>query len=213
LQLRSVDGLEVVLRHVPDDVPSEEPGLEIGRPVVQTRPDPGVDDLVERLREPIEEARLSWEARARHAERDLVRAEEPPQHAQVRAVEAEVARRVIGVRRRDERRPRGVGPRRRIVVAAAAACTPTVAIGVSAPIATIEVSAAAESNRLRVFIDVSLVARGARSCSFARKARPHRETKSIRFSSYLPVAGRPRGFDPRAAMAAPLCPPPARTRT
>src|SRR6476660_8929560 len=36
--------------------------------------------------------------------------------------------------------------------AAEATCTPTVAIGASAPSTTIEVSAAAETNRLRVFI-------------------------------------------------------------
>src|SRR6266550_4323634 len=42
--------------------------------------------------------------------------------------------------------------------AAEAACTPTVAIGVSAPSTTIEVTAAAETNRLRVFILFSLVA-------------------------------------------------------
>ena len=65
---------------------------------------------VEGLREPVEEARLTVELAARHAERDLVGAEEHLQHAQVRAVEAEVPGRVLGVGRGEERRPRRVGP-------------------------------------------------------------------------------------------------------
>src|SRR5512133_2337637 len=66
--------------------------------------------------------------------------------------------------------------------AAEATCTPTVAIGAraaSTPRAAIAASAAADTGRLRVFIDVALVARGARPWSFAPNARPHGETQSI----------------------------------
>src|SRR5512132_956053 len=93
-------------------------------------------------------------------------------------------------------------------VAAETACTPTVAIGASALSTTIEVSAAAETNRLRVFIDVSLVApvldpgRSHQRLARAGKRSPFDFRRIFRWP-----------FDPRAATAVPLCSPRARTRT
>jgi len=43
----SWDRLEVVLRHVVDDLPAEDLRLYVGSPEVQARPDAGVDDLLE----------------------------------------------------------------------------------------------------------------------------------------------------------------------
>src|SRR5829696_9802123 len=66
------DGLEVVPCHVLGDVPAEDDRLHVGGAVVEAGPDAGLDDLVERLREPVEVARrLTREAAARHVEADL----------------------------------------------------------------------------------------------------------------------------------------------
>jgi hypothetical protein len=97
-----------VPRHVAGNLPAQDPALYVSGAEVQARLHSGVDDLVQSIREPVE---VTWsfirEAEAGHAEPDLVRAEEHFQHLQVRAVEGEVPRRVLGVRRRDKRRPGG----------------------------------------------------------------------------------------------------------
>jgi hypothetical protein len=64
---------------------------------VQARPDACFHDLFERLREPVEEARLATELAARDAEPDIIGAEEQLQHAKVGTVEAEVPGGVVGV--------------------------------------------------------------------------------------------------------------------
>ena len=86
----SWDRLEVVLRHVVDDLPAEDLRLYVGSPEVQARPDAGVDDLHESVRESVEVARFAWEAGAYHAEPDPVRTEEHLQYLKMRAVATEV---------------------------------------------------------------------------------------------------------------------------
>src|SRR6266849_10802304 len=108
--------LEVVFRHVLNDLSTEGLRLHIGGAVVEARPDARLDDLLERLREPFEVPRLTSEAAARHIEPDLVGAEEHLQHAQLRTVETKVPGRVLGIRRGDERRPRRISHGRGIAV-------------------------------------------------------------------------------------------------
>ena len=83
---------------------------------MEARPDAGVDDLLEGLREPVEVPRLTVEAAACHIEPDLVGAEEHLQHLKVRTVQTEVPGRVLGVGRGEERRPRRVRLGRGIAV-------------------------------------------------------------------------------------------------
>src|SRR6267378_4739574 len=106
--------LEVVFRHVLNDLSTEGLRLHIGGAVVEARPDARLDDLLERLREPVEVPGLTSEAAARHIKPDLVGAEEHLQHAQVRTVKTQVPGRVLGVRRGEERCPRLVGLGREI---------------------------------------------------------------------------------------------------
>jgi hypothetical protein len=79
----SVERLEVVLRHVMRDLPAENLRLHVGGTEVEAGPHTGADDLPESPRETVEVARLPREADARHAEPDLVRAEELLQHSEV----------------------------------------------------------------------------------------------------------------------------------
>src|SRR5262245_44240955 len=116
----SVDRLEVVLRHVVLDLAPEVLRLDVGGPVVQAGPDPRVDDLLERVGEPIELAELAREGQGRRLVGDLVHAEEVLQDVQVRAVEAEVPGRMVRVWRRDQRCPRRVGLGLRVAVLVAA---------------------------------------------------------------------------------------------
>ena len=85
-----MDRLEVVLLHVVNHLPAENLRLYVGSAEVQARPDAGVDDLLESVRESVEVARFAWETGAYHAEPDLVGAEEHLQHLEVRAVATEV---------------------------------------------------------------------------------------------------------------------------
>src|SRR5262249_9639598 len=91
-------GLEVVRRHVFDDVASEVLRLHVGGAVVEACPDAGLGDLLERLRDAGEGA-CTGIARKKEGRcaRDLVApvdhvAEEHPQHANVCTVEAEMSR-------------------------------------------------------------------------------------------------------------------------
>src|SRR5213080_1976862 len=104
-----LERLKVVRRHVVDHLPAENLRLYVGSAEVQARPDAGVDDLLEGIREPVEVAGFTRKTAARHAESDLVRSEEHLQHLEVRTVAREVARRVFRVRRREKWRPRRIG--------------------------------------------------------------------------------------------------------
>src|SRR5206468_5098622 len=99
----SLNGLEVVLRHVIGDFPAQGLRLYVGSAEMQAGPDAGVDDLLEGIREPVEVAGFTRKTAARHAESDLVRAEEHLQHLEVRTVAREVARRVFRVDRKSTR--------------------------------------------------------------------------------------------------------------
>src|SRR3954468_10278858 len=83
------DRLEVVVGHVADDGVAEGHRRGVCGTEVQARPDAGLDDLRERLREVVEGSRLAAEATARYAERDVVSVEHL-EHAQVRSVETDV---------------------------------------------------------------------------------------------------------------------------
>ena len=72
----SLNGLEVVLRHVIGDFPAQGLRLYVSSAEMQAGPDAGVDDLLEGIREPVEVAGFTRKTAARHAESDLVRAEE-----------------------------------------------------------------------------------------------------------------------------------------
>src|SRR5947207_14568922 len=105
-----------MLLHVVDHLPAENLRLYVGSAEVQARPDAGIDDLLESVRELIEVARFARETGAYHAEADIIRAEEHVQYLEVRAAATEVPLWVLGVRRREERRPRRVGVGVRIAV-------------------------------------------------------------------------------------------------
>ena len=73
---RSAHPLEVVLADVAGDLLSEHRSLFVGVPEVDPAPDAGVDDLLERVREALEVARLAREAAAEDVEPHPVGAEE-----------------------------------------------------------------------------------------------------------------------------------------
>src|SRR6266516_5959355 len=86
----SADRLEIVLRHVAGHLLAESVRLHVRRAEVQTRPDAGLDDLLERLREPVEVPRLARKAAAGQVEPDRVGTEEHLQHAQLGTVQTGV---------------------------------------------------------------------------------------------------------------------------
>src|SRR5205814_10639075 len=86
----SLERLEIVLLHVVDHLPAENLLLYVSIAEVQARPDAGIDDLLESVRESVEVARFARETGAYHAEADIIRAEEHVQYLEVRAVATEV---------------------------------------------------------------------------------------------------------------------------
>ena len=102
LQLSS-DRLEVVLLEVVGDLLAEHRSLHVGGAEVDAGPHSGVDDLLERVREPVEAPRGTGFV-AEGAEGDLVGAEEVLERVHERAGRAGVPRGVVGEGRRDERR-------------------------------------------------------------------------------------------------------------
>ena len=73
---RSAHPLEVVLADVAGDLLAQLRSLFVGVPEVDPAPDAGIDDLLERIREALEVARLAREAAAEDVERHPVGAEE-----------------------------------------------------------------------------------------------------------------------------------------
>jgi integrase len=96
----SAQGLEVVLSQPVGDLLPQHRALDVGGAEVNTAPHPRVDDLLERLGEPIE-APGGPRAVAERAESDLVGAEVVLQRADNRAANAAVSGGVVGKRRVD----------------------------------------------------------------------------------------------------------------
>ena len=99
----SVDWLEVVRLEVVGDLLAELGSLLVGGAEMDASPYSGVDDLFERIREPIVASRSTGFV-AKSAEADPVGAEEILQRVRVRRGCGGVARGVIGEWRREERR-------------------------------------------------------------------------------------------------------------
>ena len=99
----SVDWLEVVLLEVVGDLLAELGSLLIGGAEMDAGPHSGVDDLLERIREPIVAPRGTGFV-AESAEGDPVGAEEVLQRVRERSGRAAVARGMVGEGRREERR-------------------------------------------------------------------------------------------------------------
>jgi len=98
----SFDRLEVVLLEVMNDSLAEHGALGIGLAEVNAGPHSGVDDLLERLRQPIKAARSTGFV-AEGTEGNLVGAEEGLGRMNKRASPASVSRWMVGEWRRNER--------------------------------------------------------------------------------------------------------------
>ena len=98
-----MDWLEVVLLEVVGDLLAEHGSLLVGGAEMDAGPDSGVDDLLERIREPVEAPRRAGFV-AEGAESDLVGAEEVLERVHECTGRAGVPRGVIGEGRREERR-------------------------------------------------------------------------------------------------------------
>src|SRR3954453_22827214 len=118
----AVEGPGVVRGRVPCDAAAARFALEVPGAEVQASPDAGCQDTVEHLREAVEVAdrgvpRLEERPDARDRVAGLYPVTEVHAYdAGVGAVEAKVARRVLGIRRSDQRHTGGVGLGGRIAV-------------------------------------------------------------------------------------------------
>src|SRR5207237_1344047 len=101
--LVSLDRLEVVLLQVVGDFIAERGSLRVGGAEVDAGPHSRVDDLLERVREPLEAARGTGFV-AEGAEANLVGAEEVLERVHERTGRAGVPRGVVGEGRREEQR-------------------------------------------------------------------------------------------------------------
>ena len=99
----SVDWLEVVLVEVVGDLLAELGSLLVGGAEVDAGPHSGVDDLFERVREPVEAPRGTGFV-AEGAEADPVSAEEVLERVRERSGRGGVSRGVVGEWRRNQRR-------------------------------------------------------------------------------------------------------------
>ena len=97
------DGLEVVLFEIMGDFFAQHGSLRVGSAEVYACPDPGVDDLLERLREAVEAARSAGFV-AEGAEADFVGAEEVLERVHECTGRASVSRGMLGERWRDQQR-------------------------------------------------------------------------------------------------------------
>src|SRR6266480_7095903 len=98
-----LDRLEVMILEVVGDLMAEHGSLRVGGAEVDAGPHSGVDDLLERVREPVEAPRGTGFV-AESAEGDFVGAEEVMQRVHERAGRAGVPRGVVGEGRRYEQR-------------------------------------------------------------------------------------------------------------
>ena len=99
----SSDRLEVVLLEVVGDLLAEHGSLHVGGAEVDAGPHSSVDDLLGRVREPVEAPRRTGFV-AERAEGNLVGAEEVLERLHERRGRAAVARGVVGEGRREEGR-------------------------------------------------------------------------------------------------------------